>query len=196
MLLPKLCPNPPLLEPTPVYPSSGLTLSEAAAQLPEEFRDLPDIAQGLLSDPNIRLWKHQWESLTTVLEDKRDLVVTTGTGSGKTECFLLPVLAEIARESSGWPVSPPPPNARKWWNDEASGWRSQWEHTGRSSAEMHAIRAMVLYPLNALVEDQLRRLRQTLDSDSVSRWLDAPTRREPDHLRTLHGCYPRIGCSY
>ena len=38
---------------------------------------------------------------------------------------------------------------------------------------MHAVRAMVLYPLNALVEDQLRRLRQTLDSDPVSSWLDA-----------------------
>ena len=97
--------QPPLLEPTPVYPSSGLTLSDAAVRLPEQFRDLPDIAQGLLADPNIRLWKHQWESLTTVLEDRRDLVVTTGTGSGKTECFLLPVLAEISRESRGWPIS-------------------------------------------------------------------------------------------
>ena len=32
---------------------------------------------------------------------------------------------------------------------------------------------MVLYPLNALVEDQLRRLRQTLDSESVLQWMDS-----------------------
>ena len=165
--------QPPLLEPTPVYPSSGLTLSDAAARLPEEYRGLPDLAQELLGDSGIRLWKHQWESLRIVLEEKRDLVVTTGTGSGKTECFLLPLLAELARESEGWPASPVPPDSRKWWNDANVTWQSQWAHSGRSANGLHAIRGMVLYPLNALVEDQLRRLRQTLDSDSVLRWQDS-----------------------
>lgn len=165
--------QPPLLEPTPVYPSSGLTLSDAAARLPEEYRGLPDLAQKLLGDSGIRLWKHQWESLRTVLEEKSDLVVTTGTGSGKTECFLLPVLAELARESESWPVSPVAPDGRKWWNDENVTWQSQWAHSARSVNGLHAVRAMVLYPLNALVEDQLRRLRQTLDSDEVLRWLDS-----------------------
>ena len=37
---------------------------------------------------------------------------------------------------------------------------------------LHAVRAMILYPLNALVEDQLRRLRSTLDSNNVHQWLD------------------------
>ncbi len=165
--------QPPLLEPTPVYPSSNLTLSQVAAQLPSEYRDLPSLAQGLLGNQDIRLWKHQWDSVRTTLLDGKDLVVTTGTGSGKTECFLLPVLAEIARESTGWPVSPPPPASRKWWKDEASEWQSQWIHTERNVRGLHAIRAMILYPLNALVEDQIRRLRQTLDSDDVLRWFDA-----------------------
>ena len=165
--------QPPLLEPTPVYPSSDLTLPEAAAQLPAEYRDLPSLAQGLLGNQDIRLWKHQWESVRTVLQDKKDLVVTTGTGSGKTECFLLPVLAELARESTGWPASPAPPADRKWWEDDASEWQSQWTHTERNAQGLHAVRAMVLYPLNALVEDQLRRLRQTLDSDTVLQWLSA-----------------------
>ena len=165
--------QPPLLEPTPVYPSSNFTLSEAAAQLAEAYRDLPNIAQGLLGNPDIRLWKHQWESVRTVLADKRDLVVTTGTGSGKTECFLLPVLAELARESAEWPASPAPPDGRKWWEDETSTWQSQWAHTGRNAKGLHAVRAIVLYPLNALVEDQLRRLRQTLDSESVLQWMDS-----------------------
>ena len=79
--------QPPLLEPTPVYPSSNLTLSEAAARLPREYSDLRNIAQGLLGDPDIRLWKHQWESVRTVLEDKRDLVVTTGTGFWQDRVF-------------------------------------------------------------------------------------------------------------
>ncbi len=164
--------QPPLLEPTPVYPSSNLTLAEASTQLPREYRDLPSLAQGLLGNPGVRLWKHQWESVRTVLRDKKDLVVTTGTGSGKTECFLLPVLAELARESAGWPDNSPPPANRKWWEDDVSEWQSQWGHTKRNAQGLHAVRAMVLYPLNALVEDQLRRLRQTLDSDTVLRWLD------------------------
>ena len=164
--------QPPLLEPTPVYPTSNRTLAGAVAELSAQYGDLPSLAQGLLPNPSIRLWKHQWTSLKTVLQHKKDLVVTTGTGSGKTECFLLPVLAELARESAGWPSSPPPPANRKWWEDDSSKWQSQWAHSGRSAQGSHAIRAMVLYPLNALVEDQLRRLRQTLDSEDVLRWLD------------------------
>ena len=162
----------PLLEPTPVYPSANLTLAQAAVQLPEGYSDLPTVAQGLLGNPSIQLWKHQWDSVRTVLRDRKDLVVTTGTGSGKTECFLLPVLAELAKESTEWPASPPPPAERKWWGDDVSEWRSQWAHTERNVRGLHAVRAMVLYPLNSLVEDQIRRLRQTLDSDDVLRWFD------------------------
>ena len=164
--------QPPLLEPTPVYPSSDLTLAEASGALPTEYEDLSDLAQELIG-PDVRLYRHQWRSLETVLKDKKDLVVTTGTGSGKTECFLLPLMAELARESTAWPSSQAPSADRMWWDDDDSPWCSQWEHTGRRAKGMHAMRAMVLYPLNALVEDQLRRLRRTLDSDIVHRWLDS-----------------------
>ena len=34
------------------------------------------------------------------------------------------------------------------------------------------MRALILYPMNALVEDQLARLRRALDSDGVRHWLD------------------------
>ena len=49
-------------------------------------------------------YKHQVESWKTLLLDKKSIVVTTGTGSGKTECFMLPVLFDIysnARNSAG-----------------------------------------------------------------------------------------------
>ena len=164
--------QPPLVEPTPIYPSSDLTLAEAVKHLDPGYADLPNLAQGLLPNSDIRLWKHQWRSLESVISHGKDIVVTTGTGSGKTECFLLPLLAELARESRLWPGSSTPPIGREWWNDDSAGWRSQWEHTGRNRSGMHAVRALVLYPLNALVEDQLRRLRQTLDADRVLKWLD------------------------
>jgi hypothetical protein len=81
-------------------------------------------------------------------------VVTTGTGSGKTQCFLLPLLADLARESASpqWQPCPPPPDpaARKWWNQGNNRAVGQWAHCARP----HALRAIVLYPLNALVEDR------------------------------------------
>jgi len=45
---------------------------------------------------------------------------------------------------------------------------AQWCHITRPSA----LRAVILYPLNALVEDQLRRLRTTLDNEVLRAWLD------------------------
>jgi ATP-dependent helicase YprA (DUF1998 family) len=46
-----------------------------------------------------RPYLHQlraWEHLTA--EERRSVVVTTGTASGKTECFLVPILDDLARE--------------------------------------------------------------------------------------------------
>ncbi len=49
-------------------------------------------------------YKHQIESWDTLINKKKSIVVTTGTGSGKTECFMLPVLYDIyknCRNSQG-----------------------------------------------------------------------------------------------
>jgi Lhr-like helicase len=165
----------PLVETLPVYPSSGLTLSQAASRLPTDCSDVQYLARALF--PNEReLYKHQWQAMDEALMKRRDIVVTTGTGSGKTECFLLPLLAELARESRTWPASPEPPGNHRWWDGECNPGRQQigqWGFTGRAGAGLHAVRALVLYPLNALVEDQMRRLRSTLDSDNAHQWLDA-----------------------
>lgn len=156
----------PLLETVPVYESSGRTLANAADELPPEYSDLRYLAQKLIPH-GLPLYKHQWDSLRSALIDGKDIVVTTGTGSGKTESFLLPLLAQLARESATWQPSDPPPQNRFWWN-HGNNWTPQWEHIKRPAA----LRAVILYPLNALVEDQLRRLRQTLDHSEVHRWLD------------------------
>jgi Lhr-like helicase len=177
--------QPPLVEAVPVYPSSGLTLEQTCAQMPAEYRDLQHLAAGLVQ-PTDEIYRHQRRCLDAVLRDGRDIVVTTGTGSGKTECFLLPLLAQLAAESRDWPKCPPPKPNRKWWH---GGTRrkneGQWSHTGRAREGLHAVRALILYPLNALVEDQLRRLRTTLDSDAAHRWLD----RDRGGNRILFGRY-------
>jgi len=161
--------QPPLIEPVPVYQSSGKTLSQAAQDL-TGYEDLASLGQTLFP-PNLELYKHQWESLEAVLKNQKDLLVTTGTSSGKTECFLLPVLGQLAKESQTWEDCPPEPKNHRWWDQQVNSnesFVSQWKHAKRPQA----IRALVLYPLNALVEDQLRRLRQSLEAPSVHNWLD------------------------
>ncbi len=167
---PGILSQPPLVEPVPIYPSSGMNLSAAANQLPSEYHNLAQLGQ-MIFDPGVQLYQHQWESLREVLVNQRDLVVTTGTGSGKTECFLLPLLAQLARESQTWGANRQPPSNHRWWdnNVNSNGDRiSQWAHTPRPKA----LRALILYPLNALVEDQLRRLRKALEAPSVHQWLN------------------------
>lgn len=162
--------RPLLVEPTPVYESSGLTLADASGRLPAGANDLVHLAKPILGD-NLTLYTHQWQSLDEVVNQGRNIVVTTGTGSGKTECFLLPLLAAIAAESREWAptaVGATPPR----WFETPGGWEPQWGHTGRAQAGQHAIRGLVLYPLNALVEDQLRRLRHCLEADSTRAWLE------------------------
>jgi DEAD/DEAH box helicase domain-containing protein len=176
----------PLLETLPVYPSSGLNLKEASERLPAEYGNLSNIANDLM--PNgMQLYKHQWQALQEVLINGRDIVITTGTGSGKTECFLLPILAELAKDSNDWPECPPAPQNHKWWHNLQENCEriGQFSHTGRSLKGFHAVRAMILYPLNALVEDQLRRLRNTLDSPRCHEWLD----KQRKGNRVLFGRY-------
>ncbi len=67
------------------------------------------------------LFSHQQEMLRKSLEGKH-CVVTSGTGSGKTESFLLPLLASIISEAVGWERTRPPKNWQgKWWEENGTG---------------------------------------------------------------------------
>ena len=124
----------PYIESTPRYETGerfsemgGLSPAALEAYLAVANRqeDLPQ----LIHNPPYR---HQSEAIRGNLIDGRNLIIMTGTGSGKTESFLLPILGKLAHEASGSP-----------------------DTFGRQSA----MRALVLYPMNALVNDQLGRLR-------------------------------------
>lgn len=155
----------PLVEPVPIYTPSEYTIRGAADRMGAEFSGLSELGANLFPKAT-HLYRHQWDALEAVVNRKKDIVVTTGTGSGKTECFLLPLLAELSRESLRWQPCEDTGN-RYWWRE--NGERiSQWAHCSRP----HAIRALIMYPLNALVEDQLRRLRMTFDSPRTHAWMD------------------------
>ncbi|MEK7989976.1 MAG: DEAD/DEAH box helicase, partial [Thiotrichaceae bacterium] len=77
------------------------------------------------------LYQHQYEAITTVHNYKKTLekpamVVTAGTGSGKTESFLLPALNHLFSQ--------------------------------QSNKEQKGVKCLILYPMNALVNDQVGRL--------------------------------------
>ena len=135
----------PILEVIPEYESSDLK----ASMLEKGERHLPGISQeasiafgrlirqGLFSEDNF-FYAHQKSMLEDSLQNNH-CVITTGTGSGKTESFLLPLLAGITNQklSQGGSVD-------------------------------RGLRGLVLYPMNALVEDQLSRLREALNSPAVA----------------------------
>ncbi|HET9215752.1 MAG TPA: DEAD/DEAH box helicase, partial [Terriglobia bacterium] len=114
----------------------------------------------LIHDPP---YQHQALSTQLSLVEGRSLVVMTGTGSGKTECFLLPILGKLATEA---------------------------KVKGKEFGESSAVRALVLYPMNALVNDQLGRLRLLLgDPRIVQRfvgWSGRPARFARYTSRTLY----------
>lgn len=156
----------PLIEVRPQYRSVDRSLAESVrmAGLPDECAGL--LAAGLIP-PGRQLYAHQEKSLVAGTTARRNVVITAGTGSGKTESFLLPVLAGLVEESRRWQgggVAAP----SRWWNSSEPAFVPQ--RNGESGRQA-AVRTMILYPMNALVDDQLIRLREALDSDAVRDWL-------------------------
>jgi ATP-dependent helicase YprA (DUF1998 family) len=150
----------PYLEVLPRYQSSVTPLSEVFDDLrvPEAA---PLVQAGLLPFPSA--YVHQENALKAAMAGN-DVVVTSGTGSGKTEAFLLPVLTRLVRESAGW--SAPDSDPGPWWTRDQQFVPQRPVDEGRAPG----VRALVLYPMNALVEDQLVRLRKALDSDPARSW--------------------------
>ena len=77
------------------------------------------------------LYTHQSKSIKEVVINNKNVVIMTGTGSGKTESFLIPLLSKLFNEC----------------------------HSQPKAFQKPAVRSMILYPMNALVNDQLGRLR-------------------------------------
>jgi replicative superfamily II helicase len=90
----------------------------------------PDLASEYRFPSDRHPYSHQlrtWELLSA--EAKKSAIVTSGTGSGKTECFLVPILNRLIQEHSS--VGEP----------------------------LIGVRALFLYPLNALINSQRDRLK-------------------------------------
>jgi len=78
------------------------------------------------------LYTHQVKAIKKISKDHKSVVISAGTGSGKTECFSLPIINDLLIDNSP------------------------------------GIRALLVYPLNALVNDQLDRLRTLLKDTEIT----------------------------
>jgi hypothetical protein len=154
----------PFVEPIRDYARADGTIADACAASGASTELAELVRQGLFPPEVESLYVHQQAMLRSAI-DGRNAVVTAGTGSGKTEAFLLPILNGFLQESQSWPAVQLPEQPR-WWQAGAN-WVPQRGNESRAAA----VRAMILYPMNALVEDQLVRLRRALDGPAVRRWL-------------------------
>jgi DEAD/DEAH box helicase domain-containing protein len=184
----------PLVEPQPPYAGSQHDVRSGTRDALSGHADWPDarledlarFAEGGLFKPRdqvpIELYTHQLDMMRAVAGRGEDAVILTGTGSGKTEAIYLPVLAALIRESAAWPQLGPAPRNDWWAMPPPAGSRNRISHpripqrAHEQGGRMPAMRALVLYPLNALAEDQIARLRLAIDGNDVRAWLDANRR--------------------
>jgi DEAD/DEAH box helicase domain-containing protein len=136
------------------------SLGSLAAQglFPADLADYLHKHQKFASDRI--LFEHQKESVclaaTASSPGKPSLVITAGTGAGKTEAFLLPILSGL------------------------------WSHPRTVNAA--GMRCLILYPMNALVTDQVTRLYQILDEqDKLSLFHFTSETPEYDRIANARG---------
>lgn len=108
---------------------NGIENAEIPLEIKKILSDMCSNKLGVFKNP----YEHQIRALEEFYQGK-DLFVTTGTGSGKTECFMWPMVSSIVKE--------------------AADTKGSWNQRG--------VRALMIYPMNALVSDQLSRLRRMI----------------------------------
>ncbi|MBL3601401.1 MAG: DEAD/DEAH box helicase [gamma proteobacterium endosymbiont of Lamellibrachia anaximandri] len=112
------------------WSSGNKTLADLEGQLlSPDLVTAMDEAGNYRFGRDIRPYTHQIEAWETLAEpDPQSLIVASGTGSGKTECFMIPILDRLLRQRQ--------------------------EQQGK----LIGVRALFLYPLNALINSQRHRL--------------------------------------
>lgn len=125
----------PVFEATFGWQTDQATMSDLApGLLSEDLVNAMDMPVDGKNSPHrfpktARPYRHQVTAWRALLHNEpQSVVVTSGTGSGKTECFMVPILSKLATERA-------------------------------EGATLVGVRALFLYPLNALIQSQRERLR-------------------------------------
>lgn len=160
--------------------------SEQARQLSTVLEAFPPVANGTL-------YIHQVDAIETAFKLKNNFVVTTGTGSGKSFCFQIPVVLSLLSEALGtqnrakW--EGPSLTGSTWWNQSPLAFRAKRVVTRRRPA----IRALFMYPLNALVQDQVDGLRGVLNSAAAEQFYEKQLSGERIFFGQYSGSTPGKG---
>ena len=112
----------PILEPSRNFMLGSNELALAQQTFPDNSEELCSALVDRL------LWSHQEQAIRSIYSNQQNVVVATGTASGKTESFLYPILFEL------------------------------YQQYRNGELENPGVRAMILYPMNALANDQRLRL--------------------------------------
>lgn len=198
----------PFIEPVPKYQSVDWAISALERRFETVLEGWSQaeaaalqrlLLSGLFDNDSIQMYRHQVEMLKRGTSIGQPGIVTSGTGSGKTESFLLPIFASILREGmNNWSAPDIGFLEKRWWHDESG--RAYDSYSGKSPVRgipieqrprkadadagflaspfrphrageaddrPKAMRALIVYPMNALVEDQLARIRAALDSEAA-----------------------------
>lgn len=121
----------PIIEATPSY-ATGKSILDLVNEgvLSESFRTFNSTSLPLERP----LYIHQERAIRNICSKSRNVVVATGTGSGKTESFIIPIVDHLLRLKSKNQLGP-------------------------------GVKALLLYPMNALANDQMKRLRVLLENE-------------------------------
>jgi DEAD/DEAH box helicase domain-containing protein len=175
----------PYLELIKPYPSSGkkitdLKIDEIKDALSNNYFSNPEELElfqkfclsGLVG--NFPLYQHQIEMIKNYATGK-NCIITTGTGSGKTEAFLLPFFAYLSKQITTWKRTPEATIEYNWFNNPTRHTPNGTAHytaqaQRKNSVRKPSIKAIILYPMNALVDDQMTRLRKALDSADAEKF--------------------------
>ena len=119
----------PYIESSQAYVTieNGIAVSGLPSYLVSFFNKMIDARLGVYKTP----FEHQIDALKQAWQGD-DIFVSTGTGSGKTECFMWPILAKLTKEAK----------------EKSDSWQN-----------LRGVRVVIMYPMNALVSDQISRLR-------------------------------------
>ncbi len=147
----------PYIESSPTYVSvpDGIRIANIEDWKKDFLCKLSESNLGVFTSP----FKHQIQALEAINQGK-DLFISTGTGSGKTECFMWPLMVKLANEA----------------REHGDSWAQR------------GVRTVIMYPMNALVSDQVARLRRLI-GDKEEKFLNIFTDTCGNVRRPQFGMY-------